>query len=141
MKLRTNSKEATQDHVDTVRCVANLASTMQTWYLSHCLALKGKIVSFKADANLRTSNKFSKRWNSHRSSWNTVNLSNDQEQVPLLHHVVHEHKIEKKPKISECFIVTFVEQPSYDYLNICEDKWLNKISASIMKHRIILPRI
>ena len=25
--------------------------------------------------------------------------------LPLLHHVVHEHKIEKKPKISECFIV------------------------------------
>ena len=87
----------------------------------------------------QTSNKFSKRWNSHRSSWDTVNLSNDQEQVPLLHHVVHEHKIEKKPKISECFIVTFVEQPSYDYLDICEDKWLNKISASINKHRIILP--
>jgi len=41
----------------------------------------------------QTSNKFSKRWNSHRSSWNTVNFSNDQEQVPLLHHVVHEHKI------------------------------------------------
>ena len=46
-----------------------------------------------------------KRWNSHRSSWDTVNLSNNQEQVPLLHHVVHELKIEKKPKISECFIV------------------------------------
>jgi len=39
------------------------------------------------------------------------------------------------------FIVTFIEQPSYDYLDICEDKWLNKISASINKHRIILPRI
>jgi len=42
---------------------------------------------------------------------------------------------------SECFIVTFVEQPSHDYLDICEDEWLNKISASINKHRIILPRI
>jgi len=86
----------------------------------------------------QTSNKFSKRWNSHRSSWGTVNLSNDEEQVPLLHHVVHEHKIEKKPKISECFIVTFVEQPSYDYLDICEDNWLNKIRSSINKHRIAL---
>ena len=84
----------------------------------------------------QTSNKFSKRWNSHRSSWDTVILSNDQEQMPLLHHVVHEHKIEKKPKISECFIVTFVEQPSYDYLDICKDKWINKISASINKHRM-----
>ena len=64
----------------------------------------------------QTSNKFSKRWNSNRSSWNTVNSSNDQEQVPLLHHVVHEHKIEKKPKINGCFVVTFVEQPSYDTL-------------------------
>ena len=89
----------------------------------------------------QTSNKFSKRWNSHRSSWNAVNLSNDQEQVSLLHHVVHEHKIEKTPKISECFIVMFLEQPSYDYLDICEDKRLNKISASINKHRIILPHI
>jgi len=39
-------------------------------------------------------------------------LSDDQEQVPLLQYVVHEHKIEKKPKISEWFIVTFVEQPA-----------------------------
>jgi len=69
----------------------------------------------------QTSNKFSKCWNSHRSSWDTFNLSNDQEQVPLLHHVVQEHKIENKPKISECFIVTFVEQPSYEYVDICED--------------------
>ena len=58
----------------------------------------------------QTSNKFWKRWNSRHSSWNTVSLSNDQEQVPLLHHVVHEHMIKKKPKISECFIVTFVKQ-------------------------------
>jgi len=43
--------------------------------------------------------------------------------------------------ISECFIVMFVEQPSCDYLDICEDKWLNKMSASINKHRIILLRI
>jgi len=89
----------------------------------------------------QTSNKFSKCWNSHRSSWNTVNLSDDQKQVPLLQHVVHEHKIEKKRKISECFIDTFVEQHSYNYLDICEDKWLNKINASINKHRIILPHI
>jgi len=88
----------------------------------------------------QTSNKFWKRWNYHRSSWKAVNLPDDQEQVPLLQHVVHEHDIEKKLKISECFIVTFVEQHSYDYLYICEDKWLNKISASINKHRI-LPRI
>jgi len=27
-------------------------------------------------------------------------------------YVVHEHKIEKKPKISECFIVTFIEYPA-----------------------------
>ena len=32
----------------------------------------------------QTSNKFSKRSNSHHSSWNAVNLSDDQEQVPLL---------------------------------------------------------
>jgi len=46
----------------------------------------------------QTSNTFSKRWNSHRSSWNAVNLSDDQEQVPLLQHVVHEYKIEKSLK-------------------------------------------
>jgi len=32
-KLRTNSKEVTRDNADTVRCVANLVGTMQTWYL------------------------------------------------------------------------------------------------------------
>jgi len=68
--------------------------------------------------------KFSKCWNSHRPLWNTVNLYDDQEQMPLLQHVLHGHKIEKKPEISECFIIMFVEQPSYDYLDICKDKWL-----------------
>jgi len=68
-------------------------------------------------------------------------LSDDQEQVFLLQHVVHEHNIEKMPEISECFTVTFVEQPGYDHIGICEDELLNKISPSISKHRFILPRI
>ena len=59
----------------------------------------------------------------------------------LPHNAQCPHSVQKMPKMSECFIVTFVEQPSYDYLDICEDKWLNKISASINMHRIILPRI
>jgi len=31
-------------------------------------------------------------------TWNAVSLYDDQEQVPLLQHVVHEHKIEKSLK-------------------------------------------
>jgi len=46
----------------------------------------------------QTSNKFSKRWNSYRSLWNAVTLSDDQEQVPLLQHVVHQRKIKKSLK-------------------------------------------
>ena len=36
------------------------------------------------------------------------------EQMALWHHVVLEHGIENKPKISDCFIVTFVKQTIYD---------------------------
>jgi len=65
---------------------------------SHCPALKGQIFPLRqmltcanygiyiATCKLcgeqyvgQTSNKFSKRWNSHRSSWNAVNLSDDQQ--------------------------------------------------------------
>jgi len=80
-----------------------------------------------------TSYNFSKRWNFHRSQWNTVKLFDDQVLVPLLQHV-HEDKIEKKREISDRFVVMLVEQRGCDYLDICEGKWLNKITASINKH-------
>ena len=113
-KLRTNGKEVTRDHADTVRCVANLANMVSKVTALHS---KGKLFPLRqmltcanygiyvATCQLcgeqyvgQTSNKFSKCWNSQRSSWNAVNLSDDQEQVPLLQHVVHEHKIEKSLK-------------------------------------------
>ena len=41
----------------------------------------------------------------------------------------------------EAYIVTFVEQPNFHSLNICEDKWYNQIGAQINIHSMILPRV
>jgi len=44
-----------------------------------------------------------------------------------------------KPPIHEAYVVTFVEQPNFNYLNICEDKWYNQLDAQITIHSMILP--
>jgi len=36
-----------------------------------------------------------------------------------------------KPPIFEAHTITFVEQTSFNCLNTCEDKWLNKLNAQI----------
>jgi len=41
------------------------------------------------------------------------------------------HDLTQKPPISQCFKVTFVEQPKASYLEECEDKWFHKIDVEI----------
>ena len=46
-----------------------------------------------------------------------------------------------RPSLSECFFVIFVEEPRFDMLDICEDKWFHKLGASINLQIMILPAV
>jgi len=68
-------------------------------------------------------NKFSKRWSEHRSNWNRPNCKNDKkDDVALSRHYALFHGNVNEPSIHEVYTVTFVEQPEFRSLNICEDK-------------------
>ena len=79
----------------------------------------------------QTINKFSIRWNAHRSIWNSFDATADNDKAVLLKDFYKYHDLTQKPPISQCFEVTFVEQPKASYLEECEDKWLHKIDVEI----------
>ena len=90
----------------------------------------------------QTKNKFSKRWSADRSNWNRPNCSNDiNKEVALSRHYAFFHGNVNKPPIHEAYIVTFVEQPNFHSLNICDDKWYHQIDTQINIHSMILPRV
>ena len=62
----------------------------------------------------QTKNKFSVRWTAHRLNWNKLNLKKNHDRAALLKHYAscHEKTFVKKPCISDCFRVIFVEQPN-----------------------------
>jgi len=74
----------------------------------------------------QTINKFSIRWNANRSTWNSFDATADNDKAALLKHFYKYHDLTQKPPISQCFKVTFVEQPKASYLEECEDKWFTK---------------
>ena len=76
----------------------------------------------------QTINRFSVRWNS-----NTL----DSEKAALL---IHYHKNHtdlpyKNKPISECYTVTFLQQPSNSSLDICESRWIRLLDTSITIQR------
>ena len=72
----------------------------------------------------RTKNRFSVRWTAHRNSWKTFDISAKGDKAALLklYNLCHPLILIEKPELSECFTVTFVEQPSVLHLDQCEDK-------------------
>jgi len=46
-----------------------------------------------------------------------------------------------KPPIHEGYMVTFVKQPNFHSLNICEDKWYNQLDTQINIQSMILPHV
>jgi len=87
----------------------------------------------------QTINKFSIRWNAHRSIWNSFDANADNDKVALLKHFYKYHDLTQKPPISQCFEVTFVEQTKANYLEECEDKWFHKIDAEIIIKKWFYP--
>ena len=73
----------------------------------------------------QTKNRFSVRFTAHRNLWKTFDISAKEDKAVLLKHynLCHPLILIEKPELSECFTVTFVEQPSALHLDQCEDKW------------------
>jgi len=43
--------------------------------------------------------------------------------------------------MNEAYTVTFVEQPSFHYMDICEDNWYRQLEAQNNIKNMILPRM
>ena len=91
----------------------------------------------------QTKNRFSVRWTAHRNSWKTFDISAKGDKAALLKHydLCHPLILIEKPELSECFTVTFAEQPSVLHLDQCEDKWAALLGASINVKKMISPRV
>jgi len=86
-------------------------------------------------------NKFSTRWNKHRSNWNQAKFDNgDDGTAALFNHYINKHKSNTELILSQCYTVSFVEQPPYNKLDLAEDKWFNQIGATINVKKMITPR-
>ena len=59
--------------------------------------------------------------------------------MALSRHYALFHGNVNEPSIHETYIVTFVEQPNFHFLNVYEDKWYNQLDAQII-HSMIPPR-
>ena len=64
------------------------------------------------------------------------------DKTALQHHyaISHPDIFDCRPLISRCYIVQFVAQPPFHILDICEDRWLNKIKARINIKKMVLPQ-
>ena len=90
-----------------------------------------------------TRNKFSKRCSAHRNNWNKQDCTtdSDKDQMALSRHYSENHGTINKPPLHEAYTVTFVEQPSFHSLDICENKWYHLIDAQINIQNMILTHV
>ena len=70
----------------------------------------------------QTINRFSVRWNTHRHIWNSNTLDSEKAALSIHYHKNHTDFPYKNKPISECYTVTFLQQPSNSYLDICESR-------------------
>jgi len=61
--------------------------------------------------------------------------------MALSRHYSENHDTLNKPPLHEAYTVTFVEQPSYHSLEICENKWYYLTDAQINVQNMILPHV
>ena len=88
----------------------------------------------------QTKNKLSTRWNNHRSFCNKFNVKSDNDRAVLFKHfyIFRFDVLNAKPDITECFVVTFVEQLDKILLDWCENRWINYLNAKININKIFL---
>ena len=68
----------------------------------------------------QTMNRFSVRWNTHRHIWNNSTLDSEKATLSIHYHKNHTDFSCKNKPISECYTVTFLQQPLNSYLDNCE---------------------
>ena len=97
----------------------------------------------------QTKNKFSIRWNSHRKKWKDLintrhydaEKNKNMDEAALVHHYKKHHQNNiKNLNIADAFVVFFVEEPKYHFLDIRESYWISKLSAKINIAKTILPK-
>ena len=101
----------------------------------------------------QTKNKFSKRWTTHRSTWNKLINNNEwrknnnknkeiTDEKALFHHFREHHRVKlgKDLKLSDAYQLIFLEEPDYNKLDIQESYWIDKLNAKINIAKTILPR-
>ena len=91
----------------------------------------------------QTINTFSKRWTAHHSIWNKFEIAKNNDKAALLTHFskFHQNFLNSKPNIANCFDVIFLEQPKNTItLDWLEDKWYNKLNATININKLLLPK-
>lgn len=100
-------------------------------YIATCLECRELYVG-------QTLNQFSKRWTAHRFDW-----KNTEDRSALVQHFQTRHPkiMQRKPELESCFTVAFVEEPPVHMLDVAENKWLIRTSASINNHKMILPTV
>ena len=81
----------------------------------------------------QTKNKYSTRWNNHRSSWNKFYINNDSDRAAHLEHFYKFYfdVLNAKPDITDCLLVIFVKQLDKTSLHWCENKTTNYLNAKI----------
>nr|CAB3263653.1 methionine--tRNA ligase, cytoplasmic [Phallusia mammillata] len=91
----------------------------------------------------QTKNRFSTRWTHHRSTWKERKVNEENDNAALLHHYASKHTVvfSTHPDITQCFSVTFLQQPAPKDLDACEAKWLKITQATINIQKMVLPRL
>lgn len=95
----------------------------------------------------QTMNSFNTRWNQHRYKWNQLQVSgldqlNKSDDQALYAHYKKHHLAETRNnlELSEAFGVIFLEKPSVNNLDVAENFWIGRTSASINIQRTFLPK-
>ena len=88
---------------------------------------------------VKTINRFSVRWNTHRHIWNNNTLDSEKAALSIHYHKIHNDFSYKNKAISECYTVTFLQQPSNSYLDICESRRIHLLDSSINIQATVLP--
>ena len=92
----------------------------------------------------QTCTSFSTRWTGHRSTWAKFNFKDDgrNDKTALCRHYAKLHckVFKRKPAISDCFEVFFVDKPPRHKLDVFEAKWLKLLNATINIDKMILPK-
>ena len=86
----------------------------------------------------QTINRFFLRWNTHRHNWNNNTLDSEKAALSIRYHLNHTDFPYNDKPISECYTVTFLQQPPKYYLDICRSSWIHQLDAFINIQATIL---